>query len=88
MAWKPLFADTDEEAEKVLIELARKTPAREKVKQIESLNQTCRQLAMAGLRKRYPQASEEELHLRLAAILFGREISVEVFGWDPEVEGY
>ena len=43
---------------------------------------------MAGIRQRYPEASEEEVRRRLAAVLFDRETVIKVFGWDPEIEGY
>ncbi len=44
-------------------------------------------MAMAGLRSRHPQASEEELRLRLAALRLGRDLMVRAFGWDPEALG-
>ena len=88
MEKRPLFSDTDEEAERVLIELARAMPPWKKVKQIADTTKACRQFAMAGLRERYPQAPEEELRRRLAALLLDRETVIKAYGWDPEVEGY
>lgn len=88
MAGKPLFADTDEETEKVLIELARATPIWKKFQQVASTTETCRAFAMAGLRRRYPQATEAELRKRLAALVLDRETVIKVYGWDPEKEGY
>jgi len=58
----PLFADTDQRAEEVLLDLARKMSAAEK--------------------------APEEMRKRLCALLHGREISLQVFGWDPDREGY
>ncbi|MCI0487058.1 MAG: hypothetical protein L0229_10715 [Blastocatellia bacterium] len=88
MEKKPLFLDTDEEAERVLIELARTTPPWKKVEQVAATTKACRQFAMAGLRGRYPQATEEELRKRLAALVLDRETVIKAYGWDPEVEGY
>ncbi|MEW6213407.1 MAG: hypothetical protein AB1631_34245, partial [Acidobacteriota bacterium] len=66
MARQPLFSDTDEKTERVLIELLRAVPAWKKLEQVEELTDTSRQLTLSGLRKRYPQASNEELRLKLA----------------------
>jgi hypothetical protein len=83
-----LLSDTDPEAERILIELARVTPVWEKCEQIVAAIRTDRELAMAGLRGRYPEAGEDELRQRLAALVLGRDIVMRVYGWDPEVEGY
>ena len=83
-----LLGDTDPEAERILIEAARVTPAWKKCEQIVSAIRMGRDLAMAGLRVRYPRASENELRYRLAALVLDRDIVVRVYGWDPEVEGY
>jgi hypothetical protein len=40
----------------------------EKCEQIVSATMACRELAMVGLRGRYPEANEEELQRRLAAV--------------------
>ena len=80
--------DTDPETELVLIEMARRTPVWKKFRQVGALNQMCRAFAMAGIRQRYPEASEKEVSRRLAAVLFDRETVVKVFGWDPDLEGY
>jgi hypothetical protein len=83
-----LLSDTDPEAERMMIELARNTPAWEKCEQIVAAIRTERELAMAGLRGRYPEAGEEELRKRLAALVLDRDIVMRVYSWDPEVEGY
>ena len=85
---KRLFEDTDEEAERVLINLNRSMPDWKKCQQIFSLIETARQLALAGLRKRYPDADEEELKKRYAALVLDKETVIKVYGWDPDIEGY
>ncbi len=82
------ISDTDPEVERKLIELTRTMPDWKKIEQVFSLIETTRALSMAGLRKRYPQASEEELKKRLAALVLDRETVIKVYGWDPEIEGY
>lgn len=88
MARQPLFSDTDEKTEQVLLELVRAMPAWKKLEQVESLTEACRQFSLSGLRSRYPRASEEELRKRLAALVFDREIVMKAYEWDPEKEGY
>jgi hypothetical protein len=83
-----LFADTDEAAERKLIELTRQMPDGKKLRMVFSQVETGRQLAMAGLKNRYPQASPEELKKRYAALVLGRETVMKLYAWDPETEGY
>jgi hypothetical protein len=80
--------DTAPDAERVLIELARATPVWRKFEQIAETTETCRAFAMSGLRKRYPDATEEELHRRLAALVLDRQTVIRIYGWDPQIEGY
>jgi hypothetical protein len=79
---------TTPEAERVLIELARTMPDAKKIDQVFDLIETVRRFGMIGLRSRHPEASEEELKKRMAALVFDRETVVEVYGWDPKIEGY
>lgn len=41
-------------------------------------------LAIAGLRLQYPNASDDELRLRLAARRLGSEVVRRVWGWWPD----
>jgi hypothetical protein len=80
--------DTTPEAERVLIELTRRTPMWKRAEQLSNLIHTGRVLLLADLRRRYPNAGSTELHKRMAARLLPREDVVRMFGWDPEKEGY
>jgi hypothetical protein len=88
MKKRSVILDTDPEVERMMIELARATPVWKKFEQVSDMGEACRQMAMIGLKERYPQASDEELRLRLAALTLDRETMIKVYGWDPEVEGY
>ena len=83
-----LFEDTDEEAERVLIELTRATPVWKKIEQVIATTALSRKFALAGLRARHPEATEQELQLRLGALVLDRDTMIRVYGWDPEVRGY
>ena len=80
--------DTSLEAERILIEAYRRMTPGEKAQRITAITQVCTQLAIAGIRARHPDADEEEIRLRLAALRFDRETMVRVFGWDPEEKGF
>jgi hypothetical protein len=82
------ISDTDPEVERKMIEITRAMPDWKKIEQVFSIIETTRALSMAGLRERYPRASEEELKKRLAALVLDRETVIKVYGWDPEIEGY
>lgn len=85
---KRLFEDTDEATERKLIDLTRALPDWKKLNLLFSLIESGRQLALSGLRSRYPQATREELKKRYAALVLDRDTVMKVYGWDPEKEGY
>ncbi|MBI4585031.1 MAG: hypothetical protein HY717_13545 [Planctomycetes bacterium] len=82
------LSDTSPQAEAVLIELARALPPWRKLEIALGMTAAVRQAALAGIRSRHPQASEEEARKRLAALLLPRELAIAAYGWDPEKEGY
>lgn len=86
---RTLSADTDPAAEAIQIEGYRRMAPAEKLRIVEDLNRTVRELAAARIRARYgPDLPERELRLRLAALWLDRETMIRVFAWDPETEGY
>lgn len=84
---KPLSPDTSIEAQEVLFDLIRRAPVWKRLRMVADLNQTLRLLAMADVRRRYPDATQEEIHRRLAARLLKREEIIAAYGWDPAIEG-
>ena len=83
-----LFEDTDREIIEKMTEVARVTPIWKKLQQVADTSQAMKQFALAGLRRRYPQANDGELKRRLATMLLDREIVIKMYGWDPKTEGY
>lgn len=75
-----LFPDTHPEAEKVLIDLLRQAPAWHKLRMVGEMNAAVRQLALSGLRSRYPDDPPERLRRRLADLLLGPELALKVYG--------
>lgn len=78
-----LAADTDPRAERVQIDILRRMPAAEKMALVAGAIQTSRTLALAGLRRRFPTASADELHRRLMDLLLGEELAARVYGPRP-----
>ena len=82
--WREMNLDTSPEAEEILFSLLREAPAWKKWQQMAALNHSARLLALAGLRRRHPHASEEDLRRRLADMLRGPELATRVYGPLPE----
>ena len=78
--WREMNMDTSPEAEAVLFALWRETPGWRKLEMMAQLNDMARQLALAGLKRRHPDASPEELRRRLADLLLGSELAEKVYG--------
>ncbi len=78
--WREMNMDTSPEAEAVLFALWRETPGWRKLEMMAQLNKMARQLALAGLKRRHPDASPEELRRRLADLLLGPELAEKVYG--------
>lgn len=78
--WREMNRDTSPEAEEILFRLWRETPAWRKIEMVEDLNRTVRILAVGGLRRRHPNANDEEIRRRLADLLLGSELAAEVYG--------
>jgi hypothetical protein len=74
------YSDTHPDMEALQIRLIREAPAWRKMEMLVSLNASARELALAGLRRRHPNASEAELRRRLADILLGQELATKVYG--------
>lgn len=74
------FTDTRPEAEAVLIQLTRQAPPWRKLEMVVQLNQSTQVLMLSGLRERYPHADETELRRRMADLLLGPELALQVYG--------
>jgi hypothetical protein len=62
----------------------RALPPHERLRIADGLCTSVRQLAEAGIRLRHPRASDEEVAVRLAVRLYGREAAMRVFGAVPD----
>jgi hypothetical protein len=76
----PLYSDTAPKVEALQIELWRQASLTRKMHMLAQLNASARTLALAGLRSRYPNATEMELRRRLADLVLGEELARKVYG--------
>jgi hypothetical protein len=76
----PLSEDTSPEAERVQLDILRRLPPWRKVQMVADGWECSRELALAGLRQRHPEASELALQRRLARLMLGDELALKVYG--------
>lgn len=79
MARQPLAADTAVEIEARQIAEWRCMSPADKAALVTGLTNATFVLARAGLRRRYPAASEHELFLRMAVLTLGRELAERAY---------
>ena len=79
---KPLSFDTSLEIERQQIERWRNMSAAEKAAIVSGLTQAAYDLALAGVRHRYPNRSPREEFLRLAIVTLGADLARKAY---PEI---
>ena len=75
--------DTHPRMEALQVRLLREAPPWRKMELLAGLNRAARALALAGLRRRYPQAGDDELRRHLADLLLGEDLARIVYGERP-----
>ena len=81
---QPLALDTSPEIEQLLVERWRAMSPAEKAAIVSGLTAAAYELALAGVRRRHPNASPREQFLRLAVITLGRDLACRAY---PELDG-
>lgn len=79
---EPLTSDTSLEIEARQIETWREMSPAQKAQLIASLSRAARELALAGVRHRHPNASPREQFLRLAVVTLGPDLARAAY---PEI---
>ncbi len=72
--------DTDPRAARTYRRLLDRATPGERLAQAVRLSASARSLAEAGLRRRHPEAGDDELRWRLASLCYGRTFADRVFG--------
>jgi hypothetical protein len=76
--------DTSPAADARYHELLRAMPPERRLEAAMGLSQDVREMALAGLRLRHPEADEQELRVRLTVRLYERAAGVRLFGAVPD----
>ena len=74
--------DTHPEIERIQFDDLRRMTPREKLKAVTRLNRRVELFAAAGLRRRYPNATDEEIAMRVVAQRLGVETVRRLYGWN------
>jgi hypothetical protein len=77
------LTDTSPDVAEVQFRILREMPAWRKVQLVEDANRTARQLALAGISLRHPDASEAERLRLLLDLVLGEPLAAEVYGPRP-----
>jgi hypothetical protein len=80
-AYRTQARDTSLEAERILIGRYRSMSPADKIRIVRDLSRVSQELALAGLRDRYPDADDHELRMRLASTRLPASTMRQVFGW-------
>lgn len=76
--------DTSADADRVYFERLRAMSPQQRAEIFTALTFAVQDLAMAGLREVHPNASDDELRLRLATRRLGDELVRRIWGWPPD----
>ena len=76
--------DTSVEAERILVQRYQTMSSADKLRVFRQLSRASQELALAGLRRRHPDASARELRLRLAATRLAPKALRDAFGWPDD----
>lgn len=80
--------DTHPTVERLVIAGYRSMSPSQKLERVRALTRAVQELALADVRRRYPQADEREQALRVASRWLDPDLMTRAFGWDPRSAGY
>ena len=83
-----LSRDTSRQAEDMQVELWRGMSPLSKVQAVSGLTGSVLQLALAGIRQRFPGATDHECKIRLARLTLGPELAARVYPESSKLSGY
>ena len=76
------ISDSHPKAEKVYIEPLRGFSVSKKLYIVREITFACQQMALTGIRQRYPKADETEVRLQLGAFWLKKEFMSKVYHWN------
>jgi hypothetical protein len=78
--------DTRPEVEERMLLLYRQMTPQQKAVHVFDLNEATRELSAARIRREHPELSEREVDVRVAALVYGRDLVRRATGIDPGPE--
>lgn len=81
------LADTTPDAFATYAALITGLSPADRARRTRDLTLTANAFALAGLRMRHPDSSEQELLLRLAALRLGEDLVERAYGWRAPADG-
>ncbi|MBI5497007.1 MAG: hypothetical protein HY904_18475 [Deltaproteobacteria bacterium] len=75
--------DTTAEQDAVYMDLVRKASTAQRARVVGALSAGVRRMAEAGIREAFPAATDEEVAVRVAMRLYGRDVVQRVLGRVP-----
>ena len=75
-----IYSDTHPEIAKIQRNLLRQASPARKLAMLGQMNRTVKELALSGLRSRYPDDSPQLIRRRLADLILGPELASKVYG--------
>lgn len=85
---KPLSPDTTPDAQQKHYELMRQLSPERKLSLAFALTDATRNLILADLRHRFPQADDNEIRRRFIARVLPCDDVIRAYGFDPRAEGF
>jgi hypothetical protein len=85
---KTLSLDTTQDVQRKQYQLMRKLAPEQKLSLAFALTDATRQLVLADLHYRFPQADDDEIKRRFIARVLPREDVIRAYGFDPKAEGF
>lgn len=83
-SYRPQSRDTSEAIDREVFDGLRAMTPLQRLQIAVRASRALHRLSVAGLRQRYPDASEEELGRRAGALRLGRELTLMAFGAEAE----
>lgn len=83
---KSLSPDTPPHIQRKHYELMRKLSPEQKLSMAFALTDATRQMVLADLKYRFPQANEVEIRRRFIARVLPRQDVIRAYGFDPKAE--
>ncbi len=85
---KALSSDTTIATQRMQFELMGRLPGWKRLALAFELTEATRQLVLADILHRFPEASDGEIRRRFIARVLPREDVISAYGFDPRREGY